>query len=409
MSDGLEDAPVSVGDRARPDVHAIPKAPLASLWGALPGWLPRTLISPLLGTLTTTALVCLGYALAPSANLGWSDATVLSAAGALWLVTTAAWAILLRQPGRGWRRTIAELSTRPSLGFLDWLIWVAFTAGAVASGTPLGWLLAGLLTVSYVLLLVAPERDVALEESDRPRPQRARLRRTLDPLARPDERLSTEYMRVPLEWDMTPLGVPHRGSTELVVNLDRLHSMRRLNPERPGRIRGVPFASAAVNEWIIRGTTEEIDRLAVILSNEAADRGFTKEQGALLVLAVVQAIQYSLDIDSTGKEEYWRYPIETIADSTGDCEDTTILAASILRRMGYGVAMVFLPEHAALGIADLPRALGVYIDHRGSRYSYCETTAQGWVIGQLPEGFTLDDIKMIAAAPAESLAGVTGD
>ena len=168
-------------------------------------------------------------------------------------------------------------------------------------------------------------------------------------------------------------------------------------------------AHAAVNEWIIRGTTEEIDRLAVILSNEAADRRFTQEQEVLLVLAAVQAIPYSRDIASTGKKDYWRYPIETLADNTGDCEDTTILAAAILRRMGYGVAMIFMPRHAALGVADLPRALGVYVDHRGSRYSYCETTGTGWVVGELPESHTLADIDMIATAPAASLAGVTGD
>lgn len=408
MSENTDFGTVSAADRDGPDVHRIPRSLLASLWGALPDWVPRTLVSPLLATLTTAVLVCGWFALPLTRDLGWTENQMLVLTGATWLVTLVGWVAALRSPKRGWRMSLVEMSTRRSMSLLDLVIWLGFAVIAYLAGAPLTWMLAGLLTVSYAVLLTAPDRDVALE--DTPEYQhRRRIRRTIDPGARPEEALSTEYTRVQLAWDMTPLGVPYKGSTELVVNLDRLHSMRRLNPESPSRVPGVPYPSAAVNEWIVRGTTEEIDRLALTLSNAAADQGFTQEQKALLVLALVQGIPYTLDIDSTGKEEYWRYPVETIADNTGDCEDTTILAAAILRRMGYDVAMIFTDDHAALGIANLPKSLGVYIDYRGRRYSYCETTAEGWIIGNLPSGVALEDLKLIATARAASLAGLTGD
>ena len=40
-----------------------------------------------------------------------------------------------------------------------------------------------------------------------------------------------------------------------------------------------------------------------------------------------------------GGEEYPRYPIETLVDVTGDCEDTAILYASLTRTLGYGALM----------------------------------------------------------------------
>jgi len=50
--------------------------------------------------------------------------------------------------------------------------------------------------------------------------------------------------------------------------------------------------------------------------------GFTDNQIMELAISFVKSLPYSYDIDTTGLEGYKRYPIETLADSTGDCEDT---------------------------------------------------------------------------------------
>ena len=61
-------------------------------------------------------------------------------------------------------------------------------------------------------------------------------------------------------------------------------------------------------------------------------------------LAFVQSIQCSLDEATTGKSEYYRHPIETLYEVTGDCEDTTILAASTLQCMGHNVIVLVGPS-----------------------------------------------------------------
>ena len=50
--------------------------------------------------------------------------------------------------------------------------------------------------------------------------------------------------------------------------------------------------------------------------------------------------------------EYPLYPLETLVDGVGDCEDTTILYVSLVRAMGYSVSMAFvdtdgdhIPDH----------------------------------------------------------------
>ena len=67
-------------------------------------------------------------------------------------------------------------------------------------------------------------------------------------------------------------------------------------------------------------------------------------------LSFVQGVtQYTPDPEGF---EYPLYPLETLVDGIGDCEDTTILYVSLVRAMGYGTAMAFvdtnhdnMPDH----------------------------------------------------------------
>ena len=102
------------------------------------------------------------------------------------------------------------------------------------------------------------------------------------------------------------------------------------------------------------------------------------------VVSFVQSLQYVSDETSRGEDEYVRYPLETLVDGIGDCEDMVILTAAILHEMGYSVLLVMLPEHLALAVKydkDFP---GTYYDYDGDRYYYLEMTGQGWDLGQIP-------------------------
>ena len=78
-----------------------------------------------------------------------------------------------------------------------------------------------------------------------------------------------------------------------------------------------------------------------------------------------------------------RYPLETLIDKKGDCEDTAILAATILQELDYEVALIRLGKHMGLGVV-CNHCNGEYFYENGIEYLYLETAAQGWELGQIP-------------------------
>ena len=84
--------------------------------------------------------------------------------------------------------------------------------------------------------------------------------------------------------------------------------------------------------------------------------------------------------------------VETLIEGGGDCEDTTILVAAILRGLGEKTALIFTPGHIALGVSgDFE---GASLTYNNTKYYYCETTGTGWAVGMLPAsvGKTVDRI-----------------
>lgn len=155
--------------------------------------------------------------------------------------------------------------------------------------------------------------------------------------------------------------------------------------------------------YIVDGTTPDIDRAALALHGLVRERRYSTYEEVSLALSFVQAIRYSLDIDSVGQHDYWRYPIETLYDETGDCEDTTILAAALLRRLGHSVVALHLPEHAALGVEAPAGTPGRFIEHGGKSMYYCETTATGWEVGELPNDYDDAEVRIL---PVPDLPGL---
>lgn len=103
------------------------------------------------------------------------------------------------------------------------------------------------------------------------------------------------------------------------------------------------------------------------------------------VIAFVQGVKYADDASTTGFEDYWRYPSETVLEKTGDCEDSAILAAVMIRELGYGVALIAFDGHVGVGIKGADFLPGCYYEKDGVKYYYLETTASGWNVGDLPE------------------------
>ncbi|MFA4861866.1 PEGA domain-containing protein [Methanoregula sp.] len=102
------------------------------------------------------------------------------------------------------------------------------------------------------------------------------------------------------------------------------------------------------------------------------------------VVAFVQSIRYEEDVDPVTNQEtdYWKYPVETLAEGSGDCEDTAILTAALLKEMGYDVAIVLFDDHAAVAVT-CDNCNGYYYPLNNKRYYYLETTGAGFSLGTM--------------------------
>ena len=113
-----------------------------------------------------------------------------------------------------------------------------------------------------------------------------------------------------------------------------------------------------------QGTTEH-DKMFVTFDDKyvkqiaeyisGATVGLDKAEVVNVLLRFTQTIPYMYDSESVGQEEYWKYPLETLYDGNGDCEDTSILFCAVGKAMGYDTALMLFSGHAtgAISIADM--------------------------------------------------------
>lgn len=120
------------------------------------------------------------------------------------------------------------------------------------------------------------------------------------------------------------------------------------------------------------------NELSQLARREGLDRFHTAE---LAQSFVCNGLKYR-DSDLT-------LPIQTLMED-GDCDCKSVLLASLLKSMGYDVALLKYPSHMAVGVAfqdDLvPRNRTItYYDCGGRRYYFAETTGPGWLLGQISD------------------------
>ena len=133
---------------------------------------------------------------------------------------------------------------------------------------------------------------------------------------------------------------------------------------------------------LVREGTEALEDL-VREFNRVMVPGWSAARKVNFVFAFVQSFPYTDDV-TTGYDEYYKYAIETLAEGGGDCEDTSILLASILSGLGFEVALFVLPGHVAIGVKG--NFSGDFYSYGNSKYYYCETVGNGSMrLGQIPE------------------------
>lgn len=129
-----------------------------------------------------------------------------------------------------------------------------------------------------------------------------------------------------------------------------------------------------------------VQQLADELRQQASHKGWSDDETLAFALSFVQSLPYSVDDVTTKQDEYPRFPLETLVDDGGDCEDTAILYASLVQALGYGAVLLSPPGHMAVGVKAEEGEGDAYL-YAGSRYLYAETTGSAWPLGEAPDEY----------------------
>ncbi|MFN0203108.1 MAG: hypothetical protein ACKVTZ_16400 [Bacteroidia bacterium] len=133
-----------------------------------------------------------------------------------------------------------------------------------------------------------------------------------------------------------------------------------------------------------------VEGLKETIEENAMRYAWSYEEQLMFVVSMVQQMPYIPDDEADG-DSYEKYPLETLFDGGGDCEDKAILCAALLERMGYDVSLIFVEtpnkkkSHIAIGAVLREPTDGHYFRKGTKNYYYIETTTAGWEIGEIPD------------------------
>ena len=190
-------------------------------------------------------------------------------------------------------------------------------------------------------------------------------------------------------------------SYSLTVDSDYYKKMTSSGIDRTGSISIDRYTTGegevvAVKDYIV--VDSHIQALADSLKakyKEAFGTDPTEDDYVKFAAAFVQkCIKYDYNEYDSGKE-YWRYPLETLCNKKGDCEDTSILLAALIDAGGYEAGILLLPGHAMCAVTAATLVGGPYENIRnspvyGKDFYPIETTAdttEDGVIGVITDQY----------------------
>ncbi len=193
-------------------------------------------------------------------------------------------------------------------------------------------------------------------------------------IAEVDEELRVETIHYEWDWrDWT-------WSYDLRVPVDAVEYFRGLERDPYSIVSGYSsYVSDSLDDAYLAS-------LAQVFVDTAKENGYGEDAAVELAISFVQSLEYLPDDDSLGYD-YPKYPLETLYDCGGDCEDTSILLVSLIREMGYGCCLVEFDDHMGVGVLGSDNVVGSYYEMHGNKYYYVETTDTGWQIGEMPREY----------------------
>lgn len=122
----------------------------------------------------------------------------------------------------------------------------------------------------------------------------------------------------------------------------------------------------------LKSGDSSLDELIFKVKEIANQNNWTSDELLEFTIAMLQYIPYDdVKVSSSNSNVNPYFPYETLYLNKGVCSDKTFLAVALLRKLGYGAAILDFPEinHSALGLA-CPKEYSL----DGSGYCYVETT-----------------------------------
>lgn len=155
-------------------------------------------------------------------------------------------------------------------------------------------------------------------------------------------------------------------------------------------------------DWNLTSATEYITSNETIINEivmTVERQTHSKEELANALLDFVQDKGHGLSLRYFPSSEL-KYPIETLVEMGGDCDTHAILYATLMKRAGFKVLLLFSNEkiddqnHVAIAVhlENLPTNSLEDIEdsdftYNGEKYYYAETAGWNWRVGDIPPKF----------------------
>ncbi len=230
-----------------------------------------------------------------------------------------------------------------------------------------------------------------------------------------DNNLSdTQESRI-YNWDLDSVyGSQLHGSYTLEFNQSDIKELRDLNPFNKYGENNNSYEQniRSIFEFTRQdGNSDKIKEIVRYIKNSIDDAKLQELDLVQFVLDFAQApnINYCIDENSASigfAKEYMRFPDEVLYDKEGDCDCKSSLTAALFHELGYNVIIMLSEKigHAAIGVElkeewlkdiKVEEEERVVREYNGKRYLYCETTGDGYKIGHIKEGDSIQDFETI--------------
>lgn len=215
-----------------------------------------------------------------------------------------------------------------------------------------------------------------------------------DGIPDPDETDANESVERTFHWTLDSWQHTLEGELTLRFNPEKIAALRASNPFR--LFPNMGFKSNITQLLKNCKNNRKVHDVLRYMDRESRKAGLVEMERMQFILDFAQKPNIEYEYDDKCEEigcprDYARYPDETMYDGRGDCDCKAALAAILFREAGYKTAYLTTMNHAAIAVAFKDKANAdlvamadqSMVTNDGYMYFFCETTGDGFRIGDL--------------------------